>query len=171
MPGIWPCSRSGWSTSWQGSGINDLAKLGNDQATLELVDRNAAAFAPEMGRYIDAQLWVTAGIMDIFNNYLPTAPQSRLDMPEFKNAVATIRAGTAQALDGSLTTFYNSGLSDDWRRERMSVLAAAGPRAAKFLLPEQTAALRVAAIKLSAAMKDPAVKAGLSAFADALKPR
>ncbi len=154
-----------------GSGVDDLSKLGDDRQTLELVDRNTAAFAPEMGRYLDAQTWLMIGLMDILNGYLPTAPQSQLDNPSFKNAIASVRSGHTQEIDGTITTFFIADLSDSWRRERLPALAAAGPRAAKFLLPEQTAALRAKTIKLAATMKDPTVKAGLASFADALKPR
>jgi len=154
-----------------GTGVDDLAKLGNDQATLKRVDENTAAIRPEMGRYIDAQLWVMVGIMDTLNGYLPSAPQAVLDKPQFKSGIADIRSGATQELDGVLTTFVNAGLNDSWRRERLPVLVAAGPRAATFLLPEQKAALRNAASQLVATMKDPAVKAGLNSFADALKPR
>jgi len=82
-----------------------------------------------------------------------------------------VRAGAAQTLNGFVTSFPNAGLTDAWRRERIAVLTAAAPRAAKFLLPEQAAELRESTIKVADGMKDPAVKTGLTAFADTLKAK
>jgi hypothetical protein len=106
--------------------------------------------------------------MELLNGYLPTAPRTQLEQPNFKSGLAQVRSGSAQTLNGFVTTFPNSGLSDDWRRARLAVLATAGPSAAKFLEPEQSAALSEATLKVAADMKDATVKAGLTAFADAL---
>jgi hypothetical protein len=154
-----------------GTGVDDLAKLNATDEVVKRIDQNAADFAPEMGRYFDAQVWIQIGIMDILNDYLPTAPKARLEQQKFKEGLAQVRSGTTQTLNGFVTALPNTGLSDAWRRERMAVLAAAGPRAAKFLLPEQAAELREATINVAADMKDPAVKAGLTAFADTLKAK
>lgn len=154
-----------------GTGTDDLAKLTVTDEVIKRIDQNAADFAPEMGRYFDAQVWIQIGIMDVLNGYLPTASQSQLNQPSFKSGIEQVRAGAAQTLNGFVTSFPNAGLTDAWRRERIAVLTAAAPRAAKFLLPEQSAELREAAIKVAADMKDPAVKTGLTAFADTLKAK
>lgn len=151
-----------------GTGVDDLAKLQVTDAIIKKIDQNTVDFSPELGRYYDAQVWIQVGIMELLNGYLPTAPQSQLEQPNFKNGLAQVRAGAAQTINGFVTTFPNAGLSDDWRRARLAVLTAAGPVAAKFLLSEQTAALHDATLKVAADMKDPTVKAGLTAFADAL---
>jgi hypothetical protein len=151
-----------------GTGVDDLGKLQVTDAIIKKIDQNTVDFAPELGRYYDAQVWIQIGIMELLNGYLPTAPRAQLEQPTFKTGVAQVRAGSAQTLNGFVTTFPNAGLSDEWRRARLAVLATAGPTAVKFLLPEQSAALREATLKVAAHMNDPTVKAGLTAFADSL---
>ena len=154
-----------------GTGADDLSKLTVTDEVVKRIDQNAVDFAPEMGRYFDAQVWIQIGIMDVLNGYLPTASQAQLNQPNFKAGLEQVRAGAAQTLNGFVTSFPNAGLSDAWRRERIAVLTAAAPRAAKFLLPEQAAELRESTIKVADGMKDPAVKTGLTAFADTLKAK
>ena len=151
-----------------GTGVDDLAKLQVTDAIIKKIDQNTVDFSPELGRYYDAQVWIQVGIMELLNGYLPTAPRTQLEQPNFKSGLAQVRSGSAQTLNGFVTTFPNAGLSDDWRRARLAVLATAGPSAARFLEPAQSAALREATLKVAADMKDATVKAGLTAFADAL---
>lgn len=151
-----------------GTGVDDLGKLQVTDAIIKKIDQNTVNFSPELGRYYDAQVWIQVGIMELLNGYLPTAPRTQLEQPNFKAGLDQVRAGSAQTLNGFVTTFPNAGLTDDWRRARLAVLASAAPSAAKFLLPEQSAGLREATLKVAADMKDPTVKAGLTAFADAL---
>ena len=57
------------------------------------------------------------------------------------------------------------GLAADWRRERLPVLAAAAPVAARFLSPAEKGELREAALEVAAHVDDATLKSGLDNFA------
>src|SRR5665213_1125125 len=46
-----------------GTGIADFSKMTNDPKLPERINQNVVAFAPEMGRYFDAQLAVMGGML------------------------------------------------------------------------------------------------------------
>jgi hypothetical protein len=155
-----------------GSGVTDLSTLANQPAdVIERINRNAVTFAPEMGRYFDAEIRLQGAVMDIVTVFLSTASKTELDRPNIKNGLAKIRGGNTQTIDGVLTTLPTAGLTDAWRRDRVAVITAVAPRAAKFLLPEQLDALRKSATDVAGQMTDPGVKAALAGFANALTPR
>ena len=120
-----------------GSGFSDLNSLPNDAETAKKINQNAVLFAPEMGRYFDAELRLSAAIMDTVSSYMSTASQGELDRPNFKSGVGQMRAGYTQLVNGVLTTLPTPGLAEEWRRSRLAVLLATAPRAARFFLPEQ----------------------------------
>ncbi len=154
-----------------GTGITDIASLPNTPEVVARINRNTVEFAPEMGRYIDAQLWVEAAIIDTVSGYLATAAKAELDRPNIKSGLAEIRSGAARTINGVITTLPTDGLNDIWRRDRLPALAAIGPKAAKFLLPEDVRVLRKTATEVAGQMTDAAVKAGLTSFAAMLAPR
>jgi hypothetical protein len=154
-----------------GTNTTDIASLPNTPEVIARINRNTVEFAPEMGRYIDAQLWVEAAIIDTVSGYLATASKADLDRPNTKSGLAKIRSGAARTISGAITTLPTEGLNDPWRRDRLPALAAIGPKAAKFLLPEDVRALQGTATEVAAQMTDPAVKAGLASFAATLAPR
>lgn len=151
-----------------GTGVTDIAKLPNEQSALAKVDQNTADFAPELGRYFDAQLRLQAAIVDTVQAFLLTGPKKQLEQPNFKSGVAQIRAGCAQTISGFITAFVNQGLSDQWRRERIGNLLPLAPKFAKFLLPEDLRTLRETANEVGGQMSDAQVKADLAKFGDAL---
>lgn len=152
-----------------GTGMAGNAPLPTDPKLIERVDQNTAAFAPEIGRYADAQLWIQAAVIDTLNGFLATARKNEID--QVRNPVAQIRLGVAQSVTGLIGMFVNTGLSDDWRRGRMPALATIGTKAATFLLPEDARLLRETALEVAVEMSDPSVKAFLSAFAATLATR
>jgi hypothetical protein len=152
-----------------GTGIADLAQAteGHQAETAAQIERNLIAFAPELGRYMDAQLAVQQAELDCVATRLAARPQDFAG-EKAQGGLAKIRAGTAQTLTGVLTMLPISGLSEAWRRDRLPALQGIAPVAARLLLPEQLAALRQTAAEIGDTMADPAVAAGLRAFADAL---
>lgn len=154
-----------------GTGATDIAALGNDTAAQQRVEQNTVTFAPEFGRYFDAQLALQGAIVDTVQAFLASASQAELAKPNLRAGVQQIRSGLAQTVGGVLATLETGGLSDAWRRERLPALASIGRKAAAFLLPEDARALAAAARAAAGPMADPAVKAGLVAFADTLAPR
>jgi hypothetical protein len=103
-----------------------------------------------MGRYFDAMMWVEGAVIDTVMVFLSKASQAELERT--KNGIAQIRAGALQSFVGVITTLPTKGIADEWRRQRLAVLAVIAPRAAKFLLPEDLSQLGDAA-KATAAQR------------------
>jgi hypothetical protein len=154
-----------------GTGVTDVSKLPNTPEIAQKINQNTVEFAPEMGRYFDAQLWIEEAVMDSVGAFMTSASQAQLEQPNFKSGVAKIRAGVTQTIYGALTTLPVAGLSDAWRRDRLPVLAAIAPKAARFLLADQTRSLSEGATQVAGQMNDPAVKAALASFAAAVAAR
>jgi hypothetical protein len=151
-----------------GTGVTDIAKLPNEQSALEKVDENTAKFAPELGRYFDAQLRLQGAIVESVQAFLQTGPKAQLEQPSFKSGVAQIRSGCAQTINGVITTFVNAGLNDEWRRARIANLLPLAPKFAKFLLPEDLRSLRDTANEVAGQLQDAKVKTDLTKFGEAL---
>jgi hypothetical protein len=154
-----------------GTGATDLAALNDKPDAAAKVDRNTVAFAPELGRYFDAQLRLQGAIMDTVQEFLRTAQRAQLDNPQFKSGVGQIRSGVAQTITGMLGTFTLEGVTDDWRRARLTVANAIAPKAAKFLPAEEAGSVRAAALEVAGQMSDAKVKGGLTALAKTLEKR
>lgn len=152
-----------------GTGATDIATL--DQAAQQRVEQNTVTFAPEFGRYFDAQLALQGAIVDTVQAFLASASKDDLAKPNLRAGVQQIRSGLAQTIGGVIATLETTGLTDSWRRERLPALTAIGRKAAAFLLPEDARSLAGTARAAAGPMADPAVKAGLTAFADTLTPR
>jgi hypothetical protein len=139
----------------------------NDPKLLQLIDRNTAAYAPEIGRYEDAQLAISGAIAQIVAaNSSGAGPDGK---PNLTDGQQKVRDGIAKTINGVLQTFVVDGISDDWRLARLSALDSVAAKAAKLLAAEQCSAVRDTSSAVSAAMSDAEVKAGLATFAAALK--
>jgi hypothetical protein len=149
-----------------GSGMATLDAVPNDPAIIAKLNHNAVVFAPEMGRYSDAAVWVEGATIDTVALFLSKASQADLDRS--KNGVARIRTGVSQSLHGVITMLPTNGIADQWRRDRLAVLAVIAPRAAKFLLPEDLRQLSETAKAVAAQMTDPDVKSTLIQIATIL---
>jgi hypothetical protein len=156
--------------TFAGSGVTDVAAIPNDPEVIKTINANAAKFAPEMGRYFDAQMWLQGAVMDTVTVYLSSASQSELDRPNIKSGVAQIRSGNTQSINGVITSLNADGVADTWRRDRVAVLAAIAPKAAKFLFPDDLRVLSGSAIAVAGELSDPDLKAALTSVAAALTP-
>jgi len=153
------------------TGVTDIAALSNTPQIMEKIERNTVDFAPEMGRYCDAILWVQGALMDTVAAFLATVSPSQREQPNIKSGTAKMRAGFTQTVDGVLTTLLTDGLTENWRRERVIVLTAIAPKAVRFLLPDQLQALRQRATEVAGHMVEQNVKSGLMSFAGGGTPR
>ena len=70
-----------------GTGIVDISKLPNTQEITQKINYNTVEFAPEMGRYFDAQLWIEAAVMDTVGTFIASASQARLRAAELQERV------------------------------------------------------------------------------------
>ena len=153
-----------------GTGIADFASLksvtSNQQAQM---NANVIAFAPEMGRYYDAQLNVSKVEIDLVVAELVAHPDNYKSGTRAQG-ISDMRSGLAQTLAGVIETFQLSGVDQAWLRDRLAALAALAPTAAKFLQPDQKQQVHDLAVKVAAASSDDAIKTGLNSIAQALAP-
>jgi hypothetical protein len=154
-----------------GTGVTDVAAIPNDEKVATKINQNTVDYAPETGRYIDAQLHIQEALIGTVGEFLATAPDADKEKPNVKEGVADIKSGIARTMHGVITTLPIEGLSDDWRRERLKVLNGMAPKAAKFLLPDDLKALHDASLDVAGKMSSPEVKADLEALAKALQPQ
>jgi hypothetical protein len=153
-----------------GTGVTDVAAIPDDEKVANKINQNTVEYAPEMGRYLDAQLHIQEALMGTVGEFLATAPEADKDKPNVKEGVADIKSGIARTMHGVITTLPIEGLSDDWRRERLTVLVGMAPKAVKFLVPEDLKALHDSALEVAGTISAPQIKAQLEALAKALQP-
>lgn len=151
-----------------GTGIADPAGLTSVTTKAQAqMNANVIAYAPEMGRYYDAQLNVSRVEIDLIAGEVAAHPD------DFKSGnkaqgISQMRAGLAQTIVGVIETFGLAGVDPGWLRARLPALQALTPTAAKFLQPDQKQQIHDLAAKAAAASGDDAIKAGLSAVAQAI---
>ena len=116
-------------------------------------------------------MWLEGAFMETVSAYLSTASTGELDHPKIKSGVATMRAGSVETINALLTALPLDGLGDAWRRDRVVVLAAVAPKAAKFLLQEDLVKLSQKTTEIAGQMTDPGLKAALTSVAEALTRR
>ena len=148
-----------------GTGIADPARVTADPKLVERVNQNVVTFAPEMGRYIDAQEAVVGATADTVEASLADGKPAN---DQVKSGLAKVRGGITSTITGVLSTLTTDGLSDDWRRERLPSLQAVAPKVGKLLLPDQCRTVRDTAAEAAQVLKDAAVQDGLKAFGQAL---
>lgn len=132
-----------------------------DLAVARRSDRNVVAFAPEVGRWVDATVTLAGAT--------PHGVAEASDDATTKLGWDKARAGITTMLMSDIRMLQLDGLSDAWRLDRLRTLNATAPRLVELLLPAQCSTLRDAARSAIEALRDPAVKSGLEAFSGALK--
>ena len=132
-------------------------------------EHNVVAYAPEMGRYLDAQLSLLKVEADIVTRFLTEHPETLSD-PARLAGLMKIRDGLAQSISGVIQTIGTEGVADDWRRARMPALQAIAPEAARLLATDARSQLRTQALALAGASHDAALKTSLQTFAGVVSP-
>jgi hypothetical protein len=153
-----------------GTGVADLDALRNDARAADRANRNTVEFAPEFGRYSDAQLHLQAAVIDAVQAYVATAPQQHVANARFQADMARIGAGVAQTIIGLFGSFVVEGTTDEWRLARLAVATSIAPKTAKFLLPQDRQNVQYAAVEVAEYVTDPAMKAGLTALSETFAP-
>ena len=148
-----------------GTGATDFAQLGISQAAADKLNQNVVKFDPEVGRMYDFQMRVQAAVIDAALARIATATPAEQAQPNFQGGLQQMRAGTAQSVRGVVETLSVNGLTEEWRRARLPVLALIAPKLSRFLLPEQKAELQKRVLELAGTMGDAQVKRGLQDFA------
>lgn len=152
-----------------GTGITDPAAGAIDDAAKAKIARNTVAFAPEIGRYIDANLAVTQAEIGAILAHMTEDPAA-FATPKAQDGLDKMRAGLARTLAGVVTTMRTPGLDPSWPAARLAALGAIAPLAAVFLVADDRRQLHDMTVATAAATNDKAVKAGLTAFAQTIAP-
>jgi hypothetical protein len=153
-----------------GTGVSDTAKLGEiDDKGKAKIAANTVAFAPELGRYIDATLAVMQAEMATILVKMTEDPAS-LATPKAQHGLGETRAGVTRTLAGVVTTMPTPGLDPAWAVARLPALAAIAPVAAAFLPEENRKQLHDLTVATAETLKDEKAKAGLASFAKTIAP-
>jgi hypothetical protein len=150
-----------------GTGAADLKALSKDPKANDRANRNAAAFAPEFGRYSDAQIRIHLALIDMAEAQRAAATEEQRKDAEFRRTLINISRGTAEAMTGLLGTFVIDSMPDDWLLSRVVVLLQITPKAAKFMTPADRERVKIAAAEVAEYVKNPDVKSGVNAIARA----
>jgi hypothetical protein len=156
--------------TFAGTGVADPAKLTKPDAKLQQkIAQNQVTYAPELGRQADAVMQLVGAIIDCIATELAAKPDE-FKTPQAKEGLASERSGTAQMLGTVIGSFATKGLDPGWVKDRLTVLNAIAPSAAKFLAADDKKRLRDEATQIAGMIADPAVKSGLTAFAKTIAP-
>ena len=110
-----------------GTGIADPATAGAIDDTVKAkIAQNAVAFAPEIGRYIDADLAVTQAEIGTILAHMTEDPAA-FATPKAQDGLAKMRAGLARTLAGVVTTMKTPGLDPASCTSRCARSAMSGP--------------------------------------------
>lgn len=149
-----------------GTGVDDMEKLPDDAEAHAKTYRNVAEFAPEFGRFLDAQLLIMDTMVRAETSRAAFAQPAELDQVEFKTSAADVRATLVQTITKTLTSLAYDGITDDWRRARLAMLKATAANSLKLMQPEDRKVVHDHALKVVEYIQDPAVKSELTAFAN-----
>lgn len=150
-----------------GTGAADLRALSKDPQAIDKANRNVVAFAPEFGRYSDAQIRIHSALIDAAQAQRAAATEEQRKDDAFRTALINISGGTAEAMTGLLGIFVLDGMPDDWLLTRVVVLLDITPKAAKFMTPQDRERVKISAAEVADYVKNPDVKSGVNAIARA----
>ncbi len=151
-----------------GSRAADLTQAANDPAFQKQVEKNTVDFAPEMGRYMDAQLGISQATLALVGAHLAAHPADR-EKPNFKKGLPQIYDGSARTLASAISTLPTAGLSDAWRKQRLPAMQSLGPHVAKIVDAEDAKALYDMSLQAGKGSGDAELQAGLKKLADTFK--
>jgi hypothetical protein len=155
-----------------GTGATDLHGLGAAAARLDAAGKqrlasqmrgNMVGYAPEFGRYLDAELWVAMATVGI-----ATAHPEKYRSEKDQRGLDTLRVGLFKVLLADTGLFLIPGMGDAWRSARLPAITAVAPAAGAFLLRDQRGALRKQLLKVAANLYNPTIQKGLAAAAKSL---
>ena len=149
-----------------GSGLDNLALLARSATTDVLLSRNIYEFATEYGHCLDTQLLLTDAESIVITNRIAVYPPAATN-PVVQQTIGRLGSQQAQTLTAILDLFDVPSMTDNWRRDRLTVMQLIAPRVAKLLPATDNAAIRKAALDLSKTLHDQTVKARLAQFAAA----
>jgi hypothetical protein len=147
-----------------GTGVADPSQAAANPELVQKVEKNTVDFAPEMGRYFDAQLGIGRAILSAVNTHLAANPGDR-EKPNFKAGLPDIFGGVAQTFLSAITTLPTKGLTDAWRRERIPALAELAPHVAAVVDAADAKTVHEMTMQVADGTSDAGVKDGLRKIA------
>jgi hypothetical protein len=151
-----------------GTGVSSLAAA-NTPAVDQQAGANVVTYAPEMGRYFDAQLAIMGLEANSLAQSLATDP-GQTSNAEVAGGLTKMRGGLVGTSSGLLNVLAGAGPTDDWKEARGKALVAFAPSAAKLLLPADRESLQQLATLAVTQTTDPTLKGEFSQFATLIAP-
>jgi hypothetical protein len=161
------CVKVGQVYMFAGTGTTDPAQASNPVVEAK-AEANVTAFAPEVGRYADAELTLMNAVDSMLSADLAANPAKAND-PTTADGLSKVRGGTATAVAAVIGMLSINGVTDDWRRARMPAILAIAPEAAKLLTADQKTQLNNTALTVAGGMDDAGLKAQLTTFAQTVQ--
>jgi hypothetical protein len=156
--------RVGWRYIYAGTGVTD-PRGGTDLSVVRQTQLNIIKFAPEVGRYFDAMLDISA----ISGKILISRPNHRPeDRSDFARGIILGAQGITSLMNNVLGAMKLQGLSDEWRRGRMGYLRALAPTATRMLAANQRRSVQQTASEVASVMNDPDLKNQLISFSNTM---
>jgi hypothetical protein len=153
-----------------GTGIDDLSQIkALDQKQQQQITKNTAAFAPEIGRYFDAEIDLEHALIDAVDAEMKAHPE-KYQSAQSQGGLAKLKGGLKQTLGGALSTFVTPGISVAWMRARLRPLTSIAPSIARSLAEPDRRQLADLSREVAGRIDDAEVKGGLQSFAKVLNP-
>ena len=149
-----------------GTGTNNLIRAATNPKTAKLIPQNIATFETEYGRFSDFQVALWGYALDAIAVKLANAPAAERDNPKFKGGLNQVGGSIAQTIAGVVTTFATDGISDDWRRARLTALNEVAPKVAKAMPAPIRMKRQESTLNVSGKMQDPQIKESVKALAE-----
>ncbi len=153
-----------------GTGIADISQIkGLDEKQQQQITKNSAAFAPEVGRYFDAEIDLEHALIDAVEAEMKAHPE-KYQSAQSQHGLASIKGGLKQTLGGALSSFVTPGITTAWMRDRLRPLASIAPSIARNLAEADRRELADFSRQVATRIDDAEVKGGLENFAKVLSP-
>jgi hypothetical protein len=128
------------------------------------VDKNFTSYAPELGRYLDAQnALMSLEAASIARERV--AEPAMLSTPDGQQELAAMRGPLLKSIDAVLVILAHPGPTAEWRRSRMPYLMALTTQAMKLNTPADVAAVRAHVLTLAASSDDATLRVDLAEMA------
>jgi hypothetical protein len=151
-----------------GTGFTDASNATTDAAAAQSL-RNTITYAPELGRFFDAQaVLLSTECASLY--YLQVAHPSAADADQRAAMMQDLQYKIEKDYSNEIGFMLNSGPTDAWKAARIKVLATEAPRISSLLLPNNWGHLQRQARQVAAQSADPALKAELELFATRIEP-
>jgi hypothetical protein len=118
-----------------GTGYHEFQDVPQEPVVQARIDKNIAAQAPVIGRYLDFEIDILSLIATL--ELKTTAAQGKAEPKETTDLLAPFRATLLSAFETSLYDILVEGVTDDWRADRLATIEKRLDTARIFLTQSQ----------------------------------